>query len=98
MKRLEVVKGEYYDSVTLMLVAKELKKIEGVAEATLNMATEANLHIMKTAGFEVDGVNASPDDLIIGIDCPGELFDGLMETARSYLSSPPWKGGEEPSE
>jgi FdrA protein len=98
LKRLEVVKGEYYDSVTLMLVAKELKKIEGVSEATLNMATEANLHIMKAAGFEVDGVNALPDDLIIGIDCPGDLFDGLMEMARSYLSSPPWKSGEEAGE
>lgn len=98
LKRVEIIKGEYYDSVTLMLVAKELKKIEGVTEATLNMATEANLHIMKAAGFEVESVNASPDDLIIGIDCPGKLYDRLMEMARSYLSSPPWKDSEEPGE
>ena len=33
MIKLEVKKNAYYDSVTLMLISKELKKLEGVSEA-----------------------------------------------------------------
>ena len=94
MKRVEVFRGEYYDSVTLMLVAKELKKIEGVADATLNMATQANLHIMAYASFPVDSIAASPDDLIIGIDCSDDLWPSVLEKAKTYLVSPPWKSRE----
>ena len=98
MKRIEVVKGEYYDSVTLMLVAKELKKIEGVHDASLNMATEANITIMRAAGFEVDTGLLSPDDLLIGIDYEREGMEDIFERARSYLASPPWKKEEKDTE
>jgi len=98
MKRIEVVKGEYYDSVTLMLVAKELKKIEGVGDAALNMATEANVSIMRAAGFEVETDSLSPDDLLIGIDFEGEGTENLFETARSYLARPPWRKEEKDAE
>ncbi|MDD3681754.1 MAG: fatty-acid metabolism regulator protein, partial [Mesotoga sp.] len=98
MKRIEVVKGEYYDSVTLMLVAKELKKIEGVGDAALNMATEANISIMRAAGFEVENDFLSPDDLLIGIDFEGEGIEKLFEAARSYLACPPWRKEESDAE
>ncbi|HCO69428.1 MAG TPA: fatty-acid metabolism regulator protein, partial [Mesotoga infera] len=94
MKRIEVVKGEYYDSVTLMMVAKELKKIQGVGDAALNMATEANVSIMRAAGFEVETDSLSPDDLLIGIDFEGEGIEKLFDTARSYLARPPWRKEE----
>ena len=33
MIKLDIKKNAYYDSVTLMLISKELKKLDGVTEA-----------------------------------------------------------------
>ena len=60
MQQIEVLHGTYYDSVTLMRVAQEIAKIEGIKEATLNMATEANIKIMEAAGFNFSGYKLSP--------------------------------------
>ena len=43
--------GEYHDSVTLMLVARELAKLPGVLDAAVVMATEANKAILQEAGL-----------------------------------------------
>ncbi len=91
MKNMHIVKGVYYDSVTLMLVARELKQIEDVREATLNIATPANIAIMRQAGFEIPEGAHSPDDLLVGLDCPAERQQELFQTARTWLASPPWK-------
>ena len=82
MKKIEVVRGEYYDSVTLMLVAKEIKRINGVVDAVLNMATEANIDIMKAAGFEIEAGFLSPDDLLIGIDYRKDEIDKILTVIR----------------
>ena len=47
MQRLEVIARTYYDSVTLMRVAKEITAREGVKSASLSMGTEANLRILR---------------------------------------------------
>ena len=83
MQKLEILKGAYYDSVTLMLVAKELNKREGVAAASLSMGTEANYRIMAGGGFDLSSVDATPNDLIIGVlgNDAGELASAI-ETAK----------------
>jgi FdrA protein len=43
--------SEYHDSVSLMLVARELSKQEGVRDAAVVMATEANKSILAEAGL-----------------------------------------------
>ena len=43
MKRIIVAKDSYYDSVFLMLINKELKKIPGVKDAVVSMGTEMNV-------------------------------------------------------
>ncbi len=98
MQKLEILKGAYYDSVTLMLVAKELNKLEGVA-SSLSMGTEANYHIMAGGGFDLSGVDAAPNDLIIGVrgDDAGVLASAI-ETAKEYLANPPWKKDAGPSD
>ena len=40
--KFEIRKNTYYDSVTLMLISKEIKKIEGVKEALVGMGTDLN--------------------------------------------------------
>ena len=41
--------SEYHDSVSLMLVARELAGLEGVQDAAVVMATEANKSILAGA-------------------------------------------------
>lgn len=92
-QRLEVVSRTYYDSVTLMLVARELLKLDGVAEASLNMGTEANFKIMQAGGFDLAGVEATPNDLVIAIKsdpAAGEaVLDDALAKAKEYLANPP---------
>ena len=40
MKKLEVRKNTYYDSVTLMIISKEVKTVDGVNEALVGMGTD----------------------------------------------------------
>ena len=46
-----VKKSEYHDSVTLMLVARELTKFPGVINISVIMATEANKALLKDSGL-----------------------------------------------
>jgi len=43
--------SEYHDSVTLMLVAKALIEMDGVADAAVVMGTPANQEILAAAGL-----------------------------------------------
>ena len=38
----DVRKNTYFDSVTLMIITKELKEMDGVNEVLVGMATELN--------------------------------------------------------
>jgi len=99
LQKLEILKGAYYDSVTLMLVAKELNKLDGVTAASLSMGTEANYHIMAGGGFDLTGVGATPNDLIIGVLGDDDVtLACAIETAKEYLTNPPWKSGSGPSD
>lgn len=60
--------SEYHDSVTLMLVAKELTKLTGVQDAAVVMATDSNKSILDQAGLLTDAVKAAtPNDLVIAV-------------------------------
>jgi FdrA protein len=78
-----------------MLVAKELLKTEGVSVASLSMGTEANYKIMGSGGFDLGGVDATPNDLIIAVktDAPeGEraaLLEGALKKRRNTSPIPP---------
>ncbi len=49
--KTDVRLSEYHDSVSLMLVARELAEMEGVIDAAVVMATDANKAILKEAGM-----------------------------------------------
>jgi len=58
--------GEYFDSVSLMLVARSLGEIEGVDEASVVMGTEENKQILAASDMLLDEfVDASDTDLLI---------------------------------
>ena len=87
-----VKKGEYFDSVSLMIVSKEVKKIQGVTEATVVMATQENMSILKMADLYLKEFEKYDDtDLLIVIESDEinkfeEIFDkinSLLETIRN---------------
>lgn len=63
-----IKKSEYHDSVSLMLVARDLAGSEGVEDAAVVMATEPNKSILADADLltpEADA--ATPNDLVIAV-------------------------------
>src|SRR5690606_28410956 len=100
---VEVRRGAYHDSVTLMRVSRALSERPGVAGAMVAMGTEVNREMVAGMGFEVPA-DAGPDDLIVavrvadgaeGFDEVREALDGLLRDASrppagtGVLGAPP---------
>jgi len=83
--------SEYHDSVSLMLVARELSKLEGVQDAAIVMATEANKSILADAGLLTDEVkSATPDDLLIAVSSESDVLgDAALQKAEILLKKKP---------
>lgn len=61
-----IKKGEYYDSVTLMLVAREATKLQGINDAAVVMGTLQNKLILENSGMlPAEFKNALDNDLLI---------------------------------
>jgi FdrA protein len=66
--------GAYYDSVVLMQLQKSLAGLPGVIDAGVVMATPANRELLTASDFELSGIEAKSDDLLI-------IVKGESETA-----------------
>jgi FdrA protein len=75
--------SEYHDSVTLMLVAKELINFPGVQDAAVVMGTEANKSLLKQSGLLTgESQKATPNDLLIVVKTDGSPEDALEAANR----------------
>lgn len=61
----EIRSGAYFDSVVLMQLQKQLAGLEGVQDAGVVMATDANLTLLRDRGMLEDDGGAGPDDMLI---------------------------------
>ncbi len=79
--------GEYFDSVTLMLVARSLTEMEGVDDATVVMGTAENKEILKASNMMLDQFKDTDDtDLLIVARAEDEsVLDQVMERAEVLL-------------
>lgn len=79
--------SEYHDSVSLMLTARELSKLDGVCDAAVVMATEANKSILAEAGLLTDEVkSATPNDLVVAVSSETEsLADAALQKVDGLL-------------
>ena len=85
--RTRVIRGQYHDSVSLMLAAKEIKKIEGVIDAAVLMGTDANKALLKQAGLLTKEVqSASADDLVISVK-KDKGVDAVLSQIDDFLVS-----------
>jgi len=67
--KVDVRKNTYYDSVTLMLISKEIKNIEGVTEVLVGMGTELNIELTENLGLKDSVLNdVSPNDFFIAAE------------------------------
>lgn len=68
MKRILLRKDSYYDSVFLMLISTDVKKMEGVTDAVVAMGTEMNLDLIQDMGMSGPELkDAGPNDMIIAL-------------------------------
>ena len=72
--------GEYRDSVALLLLARELTALPGVADVSVVMGTPANKAVLAQAGLLNAAANAAtPNDLLIAVKAKDDV------TARAAL-------------
>jgi len=83
-----VKKGEYFDSVSLMIVGKDIAQMDYVQDATVVMATQENKSILKTADLYLNEFEKYDDtDLLIVIKSDHEdKFDEMFENVDKFLS------------
>lgn len=88
----EIQSDTYYDSVTLMLVASEIEKLDGVEEAVVGMATDYNLDSLQRLDMYQDEFDElTPNDLILSVKTDtDESAEAALEEANEQLSE---KGG-----
>jgi len=93
--RTLIKRSEYYDSVTLMLVAKALLEGPGIEDAAVVMATAANKDILAQANLLVgEALTAAPDDLVIAVRAiSDDECDEALTAANTLLTSSRKRGG-----
>ncbi|GLW63112.1 hypothetical protein Arub01_13560 [Actinomadura rubrobrunea] len=101
---VEVRRGVYHDSVTLMRVSRALAERPDVAEAMAAMGTDLNLEMLRRMGFDVPA-DAGPGDLVVAVraadGAPAQALDGARRALEELLRRPATAAapadGEEPA-
>jgi FdrA protein len=63
---VELLRGAYHDSVTLLQVSRTLAAVDGVHAAQVAMGTELNLDVLRTMGFDVPS-SAGANDMVLAL-------------------------------
>ncbi len=91
---VELRRGAYHDSVSLMQVSRAVASTPGVTAAQVAMATELNVDVLRSMGFDVPaeaGANdlvvalrtESEDDVAAGLAAVADALAGLRATTDS---------------
>ncbi len=85
-----VYKGMYRDSVQLMLISEEAKRIEGVVDAAVVMGTELNKRLLRDQGLLTsEGEGASENDLVITLKIRDDVdIEGVVKKVRELIEKP----------
>lgn len=82
-EHVEVRRGAYYDSVSLMQVSRQVAGAAGVSAAQVAMATELNVDVIRGMGFTLPE-GAAPNDLVVAIRGDDEA---AVEQGRAALDA-----------
>jgi FdrA protein len=90
-KTLQVRRGSYVDSVTLMQVSRRVSSSPGVKAALVAMATELNLDMAASMGFDLPERTA-PNEMLVAVEATDdEALDAalaVVETALREAATP----------
>ncbi len=88
MRKVWLEKNTYRDSVSLMHLASQIEKIDGVLEAAILMGTPSNLARLKSAGYQDASLAAAGiNDLCIGINASdGSSLDAAENEIQDFLT------------
>ncbi|MGX7679586.1 FdrA family protein [Jatrophihabitans sp. DSM 45814] len=88
-ERVELRRGLYQDSVTLMQLSRDLTATAGVTSALVAMATDVNLEVLRDMGFRAPEGLESPNELIIAIrGVDRSTVEAAMARADELLAAP----------
>ena len=88
MLHYKIYSNLYKDSVSLMQVSSRLSGLEGVRQASVAMATDANLDRMRDAGMAIS-VAAKPSDLLIALLADEVVGEQALALADELLRPTP---------
>jgi FdrA protein len=92
--RVEVRRGTYHDSVTLMQVSRQAEELPGVEAAAAVAATPVNLELLARQGFTVDAGELGPSDLVLCVRAAdAEAADRALEQVEALLAGAGRGGG-----
>lgn len=85
----EIRHNEYYDSVTLMLVSKEIEKMDGVDHALVGMGTDLNKELvqnLKMSNAEIEATTSQ--DFFVVVSAEGDVkIEDVSKAVDDYLNS-----------
>ena len=87
--KTSIKRNAYYDSVTLMLLSRELQKLEGVEEVLVGMGTDLNLSLARDLGLassEFDALTANDLFIAAKIDESQISMKALEDALNAYLN------------
>ena len=85
-----VVRNLYRDSVSLMQLSNTLGALPGVEQASVVMATEANVALLRHAGLARGAIEAGPSDLLIALQAKHqEALARALDEAEAALKAEP---------
>ncbi len=88
--RYVIKASHYFDSVSLMTIARDIRALPGIEDAALVMGTEANKGLLQQVSpLSVEARSASPTDLILMVKGDEAALDGALATAEKLLTKRP---------
>ena len=83
-----IKKNAYYDSVTLMIITKEIESVSGVKNAVVVMGTEHNKELLGNVGLlNEETEKSTPNDLVIAVALEEDIiFDDIVSKVEQLLS------------
>lgn len=84
----EIRENTYYDSVTLMLISKDVKKIEGVHEALVGMGTDLNKELAENLNIITDEIKEiGPNDFFVTLLADDHVqIENIVEEVDKLLN------------
>ncbi len=68
-----IKKGDYFDSITLMIVSKKMREMRGVVDSAIVMGSAENISILQSAGLMVSSFqNCTDSDLLLVVHAENE--------------------------